>query len=388
MKNVSIVIGANFGDEGKGVITDALCSKNKSLVVLSNGGPQRAHTVFDPITKKPHIFKHFCSGTFRNCGTYFPRSFIVNPMEFVRELNELEENSSFNRHNIICYRSTGCCFTTPFDMILNQELENWRSRNDFKYGTCGMGIWETVLRYSIWSKNLTVEEFSSLNHERKLHYLESIKNYCSIRYNSITGKEFIYPDYVNDEMCEHFIRDFNTFCDVCMLDINQDVLNNSDNIVFENGQGLLLDVDYIGSMYNNYATPSSTGLLNPVDIMSKFRNKIHNLNIYYVTRPYITRHGPTKILEHIFKGWEKHTSENEINHDNDLQGSFVKTAIHQELQDHVIRMDLSFLSKIRPDHVNVKMAYTHLDEESPMKTGSFSIVECGNKFGIDVSGLY
>ena len=71
--DVSIVIGANYGDEGKGVITDALASRRpESIVVLTNGGAQRGHTVVSPFTGKPHTFHHFGSGTFRGCSTYFP----------------------------------------------------------------------------------------------------------------------------------------------------------------------------------------------------------------------------------------------------------------------------------------------------------------------------
>ena len=43
---IEAVIGANYGDEGKGLLTDFICKNNSdSLVVMTNGGSQRGHTV-------------------------------------------------------------------------------------------------------------------------------------------------------------------------------------------------------------------------------------------------------------------------------------------------------------------------------------------------------
>ena len=62
MKTVKIVIGANFGDEGKGLMTDYFASKNNnSIVVMHNGGAQRGHTVVTPEGIR-HVFHHFPQG--------------------------------------------------------------------------------------------------------------------------------------------------------------------------------------------------------------------------------------------------------------------------------------------------------------------------------------
>lgn len=55
MKDIKIVIGANFGDEGKGLMTDYFSQKSNSIVVCSNGGAQRGHTVTTP-TAIRHVF--------------------------------------------------------------------------------------------------------------------------------------------------------------------------------------------------------------------------------------------------------------------------------------------------------------------------------------------
>ena len=82
MTNIRIVIGANFGDEGKGLMTDyyaaqAAEQKKTAIVVLSNGGAQRGHTVVTCGGKR-HVFHHFGSGTYAGADTYLPEKYIVN----------------------------------------------------------------------------------------------------------------------------------------------------------------------------------------------------------------------------------------------------------------------------------------------------------------------
>ena len=86
MTNIKVVIGANFGDEGKGLITDYFCNQATSqdetcIVVMSNGGAQRGHTVVTPDGTR-HVFKHFGSGTIAGADTYCIDDFILNPMTF------------------------------------------------------------------------------------------------------------------------------------------------------------------------------------------------------------------------------------------------------------------------------------------------------------------
>ena len=88
MKDIKIVCGANFGDEGKGLMTDYFSQKPNSIVVCSNGGAQRGHTVTTPDTIR-HVFHHFGSGTFNRASTYLSEDFIVNPIIFKQEYDEL-----------------------------------------------------------------------------------------------------------------------------------------------------------------------------------------------------------------------------------------------------------------------------------------------------------
>ena len=91
---IKVVIGANFGDEGKGTAVDYFTYQfykeyKNTVVVLSNGGSQRGHTVTLPSGGR-HIFRHFGSGSFFGAYTYLPKYYIVNPMNWAEEHKAME----------------------------------------------------------------------------------------------------------------------------------------------------------------------------------------------------------------------------------------------------------------------------------------------------------
>lgn len=289
MTNIKVVIGANFGDEGKGLMTDYFCDKaafnnENCLVVCSNGGSQRGHTVTTPDGLR-HIFRHFGSGTFAGADTYFPEQFIVNPIFFRQEYEELE---SIGYKKPLLHIHPNCLFTTPFDMIINQIVEE--SRGDNRHGSCGMGIWETIVR-----NGMTVKDFNDLSVKNQIDYLYDIRNnYLPMRLRDL-GITNIKDEWLkiisSDNLIINYVNDFNwmTFKieDVFTDDI---ILKQYENIVFENGQGLLLDQNIQG--YGKHTTPSNTGIKNPITIIkSVFEKNEYDLEICYVTRSYMTRHG-------------------------------------------------------------------------------------------------
>lgn len=294
MTDIKVVVGANFGDEGKGLMTDYFChqatSQNKScIVVMSNGGAQRGHTV-NLLDGKIHVFKHFGSGTMVGADTYCPAEFILNPMEFVREYEDLQQLG----YSPTVYVESICRWTTPFDMIINQIVE--AARDNKKHGSCGMGIWETVYRYQIKPVFWTIFEFNQLPHHNKVDYLENIRDvYLPQRlkehgvidipseWKEILESPILIENYIND--VAFFVRTVHR--------VVKPVLKNYDSVVFENGQGLLLDENF--TFYGDNTTPSNTGILNSCKrINSQFDDA--NVEFCYVTRTYMTRHGAGRFV--------------------------------------------------------------------------------------------
>ena len=119
MQNIKLIIGANYGDEGKGLAADffgaGAAGRFNAINVLTNGGPQRGHTV-ELSDSRRHVFKHFGAASFRGAASYFAEQFIVNPMEFMREYDDLCAVHEAPE----AYMNPRCRFSTPWDMLTNQ----------------------------------------------------------------------------------------------------------------------------------------------------------------------------------------------------------------------------------------------------------------------------
>ena len=286
---IKVVIGANFGDEGKGLMTDYFCHQStlrgeKSLVVLHNGGAQRGHTVVTPDGNR-HVFHHFGSGTLVGADTYLSEEFVLNPMIFRQEWEELESMKAIPK----VYVNHACRVTTPFDMILNQIIEE--SRDNARHGSCGMGIHETMIRDVC---NYPIEMWFDSSDEAKRYYLKEIRNYLSERLldfgiNKIPDN---WKEIVNsDLLIENFISELNFMGRNISIRFDR-FIEYYDCVAFENGQGLLLDQN--NTAYYPHLTPSNTGIKNSLEIIAEMSCK-PDIEVCYVTRTYLTRHGAGRL---------------------------------------------------------------------------------------------
>ena len=318
LTNIKVVIGSNFGDEGKGLMTDYFCHQahakgENCIVVLSNGGAQRGHTVVTPRGER-HVFKHFGSGTFAYACTYCPEDFILNPMEFRREYEEL---IAVGQRPVI-YVNYNCRWTTPYDMLINQIVEE--AREDKKHGSCGMGIWETVYRERYNPNPYSIFTFAGLAPYRQRSYLKCLRDiYMRDRLkehgiNSVPDawREIVY----SDTLIENFIKDVQ-FMISHVIAAGNSVLTHYQNVIFENGQGLLLDQNQ--TLYGDNTTPSNTGILNPLTIANSAVRRA-NMEGCYVTRTYMTRHGVGRFEEECDKSLINSSMIDETNGTNQFQG--------------------------------------------------------------------
>lgn len=266
-----VVIGANFGDEGKGLVTDYLCSQGAGMVVRFNGGAQAGHTVVTPYGHR-HVFQHFGSGTFLRVPTYLSQFFVCNPLLFLREYEALRLMGLWP----IVYAHPTCVVTTFADMIINQRLEDSRGIN--RHGSVGVGINETINRSEIPELRITVADlWNGVNLEGKL------KEICSRYAEFRTGSPIEDVDDMVKAFCK-FAVEFAGY--VHPLGIAQ---CRDQNMVFEGAQGLLLDQD--NKEYFPHVTRSKTGMHNVRILCDQAGIKEEDLEVYYVSRTYLTRHG-------------------------------------------------------------------------------------------------
>lgn len=289
-KNVKIIIGSNFGDEGKGLITDYVSSKldkNNTLAIRFNGGAQASHSV-QLKSGERHAFQHFSSATFLNIPTYLSSFFIINPVAYMDELNELKDLSL----NPKVYIDENCLLTTPYDVMINQIVEI--VRGDSRHGSCGLGINETIIRNKTPDYSIKVKDIINLDNEDLIKLIYTIKEkYIYNRLSDLgVDKKDIPSEYVkyieNNNILLNYVNDL-----IEILNINEvvdvSIINKYSNLVFEGAQGLLLDQN--NEEYFPHLTRSNTGIKNVYQILSEANYKDCNIEAIYITRAYMTRHG-------------------------------------------------------------------------------------------------
>lgn len=280
------VIGANYGDEGKGLMTDYLVSTmakpSETVVVRFNGGAQAGHTVVDPVKGK-HVFSHVGSGALQGASTYLSEDFICNPVLLEDELAVLGRHDCHPK----IYADLNCRVTTPFDMIINQVVES--SRAERRHGSVGVGINETVERCKHSQFDIRVRH---LEDGQVIDILKRVQDEWVPRRLSdlgITGQK---RQYCMAGVSDVAIRLWSTEClnnfkkGVQSMDLHpRDFLADKD-LIFEGAQGLCLDQN---SADFPHVTRSNTGIRNVVRLLSSMSRR--NLRVTYVTRAYLTRHG-------------------------------------------------------------------------------------------------
>jgi len=135
---ISIVLGAGFGDEGKGKVTNFLSKSNpaKSLVIRFNGGHQAGHTVVHNGTR--HVFSSFGSGTLNGTPTFWSKYCTIFPSALLKEFEDLKVKGA----NPVLYVDPMVMITTPFDISHNRYEDGINA-----HGSVGSGFGKTVERH-------------------------------------------------------------------------------------------------------------------------------------------------------------------------------------------------------------------------------------------------
>jgi adenylosuccinate synthase len=291
MTKASVVIGANWGDEGKGLMTDYLCRKhNADLVIRFNGGAQAGHTVVTPEGNR-HVFRHIGSGYYAGISTYLSEYFILNPIIFKKEYESLNIPSTYN-----IYISPLCEMTTYWDMLANRVMEEWRGAN--AHGSCGVGINTTLdrannfqhIRFTDIEKDHFCDQLSAIA-EYWYNQLKFLQNNC--RLPAPEMPQWALDCFERERTAnERFIQDCKYFYSKTELIYGMKFLKQFEYGVFEGAQGLALD-----QFYGNYpyVTRSNTGMRNVLELQRKNdyigKGNFEIDEIVYVSRTYETRHG-------------------------------------------------------------------------------------------------
>lgn len=355
-----VVIGANYGDEGKGLMTDyhvAPAGKD-GIVVRFNGGAQAGHTVTTPGGVR-HVFSHVGSGTVAGAATYLSRHFVCHPALFLKEADALAANGVALPPVFVDDRAP---LSILYDILLNQIAE--RHRGDGRHGSCGMGFGETVERNLDPAFALTVAD---LRHGSGylLQRLAAIRDDYVPRRLAALGIPALDAQsaewLASDDVLQRDVHTAMQFRRATQC-ARPDVLRNSAQVVFEGAQGLLLDQER-GAF--PYVTRSHTGVHNALDVAMEAG--IETVDITYVTRAYLTRHGAGPLAGELpdqpYPGIEDRT-----NVPNEFQGRLRFAHLDLDLLERTIRTDFGDALACDGIAATLNLAVSCLDQVGPAVT--------------------
>ena len=346
MKTAQIVIGANYGDEGKGLITDFIASETeKPLVIRHNSSAQAGHTVVTPDGRR-HVFHHVGSGAFAGASTFLSQFFVAHPMLLGEELVTLEALGV----TPTLYVDPRAVVAVPYDVLINQLAEE--ARGGDRHGSCGIGFGEAVERSLRPRFTITVRDFAKP--EWVFDRLRAIRDGWvprRLRTLGLTIPEDRREMFASDEILWRWMEDMAAFrARVVMVEPGELPPGAP---IFEGAQGLLLDE---GGADFPHVTRSKTGLANVVRTAQE--SGIERLDVTYVTRAYLTRHGAGPLANELPDA--PAGVEDATNQPNAFQGSLRFAWLDLDSLQARIRDDMAI--RAQGIEVNARLAVTCLDQ--------------------------
>jgi adenylosuccinate synthase len=271
--SVAVLIGAQWGDEGKGKATDLL-GKKIDYSVKYNGGNNAGHTVV--INGKSYSLHLLPTGVFYKDVTPIIANGVVVDLKvlFDEEIKMLNENN-FDTSKIVI--SSEAHIIPSYNKILDSATE--RSLGKRKIGTTGRGIGPTYAdkmnRISIRIQDL----FDTSILKQKINSALEQKN---LIIEKVYGLEPVKPNVIYDEIMK-YAKDLDPIVKDTPLFINNAIDNNK-NILFEGCQATMLDIDHGTYPYVTSSNTIAGGACSGAGIPPTKIDKVLGVTKAYTTR--------------------------------------------------------------------------------------------------------
>ncbi len=246
---VTICVGGQWGDEGKGKVVDLLC-ESAQMVIRSQGGNNAGHTVV--AGGRTFKFNLVPSGILHpDTVCVIGNGVVLDPKVVLSEVEQLEAAGADLRNLVISERAH---MIMPYHPVLDRLEES--ARGDDRLGTTFRGVGpaysDKVRRIGFRVGDLQKLRFL----EKKLDFVLPLKNEVLVKlYGAppFTASAILeeYTDYAN--RLERFIRD--------PFPVVQGALARGERVILEGAQGTMLDLDLGTYPYVTSSYPSSGGAL-------------------------------------------------------------------------------------------------------------------------------
>jgi adenylosuccinate synthase len=280
---VDVLLGLQWGDEGKGKIVDVLAPKY-DVVARFQGGPNAGHTLeFDGIK---HVLHQIPSGIFRDkTRNIIGNGVVLDPIVFRTEIEKLSKYNLNVQENL--FISKKATLIVPTHRLLDQAYE--KAKGDQKIGSTLKGIGPSY-QDKIGRQGLRVGDVLSDTFEAKFKKLTEI-HFEILKNHTI---EFNWPELeVQFFEAVNFLKQFNLIDSEYFIN---DVLSKNSSVLAEGAQGSLLDIDF-GSY--PFVTSSNTVTAGACTGLGIAPSRIGE--VYGIFKAYSTRVGsgpfPTELID-------------------------------------------------------------------------------------------
>ena len=230
-KNV-VVLGTQWGDEGKGKIVDLL-TERAECVARFQGGHNAGHTLV--IGDETTVLHLIPSGVLRdNVICLIGNGVVLSPEALLKEMKELEDKGIPVRERLRISHS--CPLILPYHVSLDLARES--ARGKAAIGTTGRGI-GPAYEDKVARRGLRLGDIFESNFADKLKEV--------MEYHNFSLTQYYKTDAVNFEEVLESTLSMGEILKPLMIDVTETLHNHrkqGDNILFEGAQGSLLDIDH------------------------------------------------------------------------------------------------------------------------------------------------
>ena len=283
--SVDVLLGLQWGDEGKGKVVDFLAPKY-DFIARFQGGPNAGHTLkFDD---KKHVLHQIPSGIFRkNKHNIIGNGVVLDPVIFKNEVDSIHEKFKINLHEIISI-SNKAQLISPVHRLLDKVLE--KNKGDKKIGSTLKGIGPTY-QDKIGRHGLRVGDVLSKSFKDKYAKQKSYHDYFLDGHYEDNFK----LEEENFFLAVQFLKKFEITDTEYLINNN---LNKEKKFLAEGAQGTLLDIDFGSYPFVTSSNTTTAGACIGLGISPR---KISN--VYGIFKAYCTRVGagpfPTELFDDV-----------------------------------------------------------------------------------------
>ena len=262
-----VVVGSQWGDEGKGKITDYLAQK-ADLVVRYSGGNNAGHTIV--YEGKKFALRLIPSGIFTAGEVIMGNGMVINPKAFLEEVSYLND-AGINTGKI--HISDRAHVILPYHIKIDALEE--KLRGESAIGTTGRGIGPAYVdKYD--RCGIRIGEF--VNEEifkKRIHQVIEFKKQLYPQLN-------VDADSIFEEYKEYAKKMKPLVCDTGAL-LDEALLNHK-KVLFEGAQGAMLDIDYGTYPFVTSSNPGANGVCAGASIVPLYINEVIGIVKAYTTR--------------------------------------------------------------------------------------------------------